>query len=240
MPFHFFHPSGGVVYHWRALRYRKTPWAEFRNGVTEWITEWVDGLREFKGNQKLPLLVVVGGSAGHCFPFGVLASFERLAVIDPDPIGRLWFQYRAQKAAPGLEIEWVADYWPQSRTPKGWTSVTPLIFSNFLGQIEFTPHHQRGLQDWIAGRPFLSFHDRLSGDLEPTIPLQWAGPEKLRGQLSSAELLERFYCNKTGELTPHLDFSFEKIQPVEYRYFSWPIRPGYWNLIEGVRSNHGH
>src|SRR5882724_8736674 len=74
-----FKPSGGLVYHWRALRYRAVLWSQFRAGIAEWLA------------RRLPLgdeLLLVGPSAGHCLPLSQLARFRRLLVLEPDPLAR--------------------------------------------------------------------------------------------------------------------------------------------------------
>src|SRR5215216_4794788 len=72
-----FTPSGGLVYHARALRHRSGLWAPFRRAVDEWLAEALPPADE---------LILVGPSAGHCLPLERLARFRRLLVLEPDPV----------------------------------------------------------------------------------------------------------------------------------------------------------
>lgn len=72
-------PSGGLVYHLRAWRYRAGLWAPFRQAVETWLASALLGPGE---------LVLVGPSGGHCLPEVVLRRFERIVVLEPDPLAR--------------------------------------------------------------------------------------------------------------------------------------------------------
>ena len=76
---HLLAPSGGLVYHLRALRHRHGLWAPFQRVVADWLAGWQPGRRE---------LVIVGPSAGYALPAGFLRRFERVTALEPDPLAR--------------------------------------------------------------------------------------------------------------------------------------------------------
>ena len=64
-----FNPTGGLVYHWRALRYRNSLWAPFRQAISRHLDAWDPPEKE---------LVVLGPSAGYTLPPDFLERFDRL------------------------------------------------------------------------------------------------------------------------------------------------------------------
>ncbi len=68
---HLLSPTGGLVYHLRALRHRRGLWAPFHRAVANWLAGWQPG-RE---------LVIVGPSAGYALPAGFLMRFERVTAL---------------------------------------------------------------------------------------------------------------------------------------------------------------
>ncbi len=78
-------PAGGLVYHWRALRYQKKLWRPFRDQVAIWLRDWA---------LDCQLLVLIGPSAGYTLPREFVLRFQRIVVVEPDPAAFLLFQSR--------------------------------------------------------------------------------------------------------------------------------------------------
>jgi hypothetical protein len=77
-------PTGGLVYHLRALRYGRA-WRPFRAAIERWLVQVLP-----PGEQ----LVLVGPSAGHCLPLEHLRRFQRLVVLEPDAVARMLLRRR--------------------------------------------------------------------------------------------------------------------------------------------------
>jgi hypothetical protein len=73
------HPSGGLVYHWRAWRWRRTPWAPFHDQVRRWLTDW---------RPEAGQLVLVGPSGGYALSSQFLERFRKITVLEPDDLAR--------------------------------------------------------------------------------------------------------------------------------------------------------
>ena len=60
-------PTGGLIYHWRAWRYRRSLWRPFIEPLAIWLADWTPAERA---------LLLVGPSAGYCLPAALLERFE--------------------------------------------------------------------------------------------------------------------------------------------------------------------
>lgn len=177
-------PSGGLFYHYLAMRFSRTLWTRFRTDVANWLAEWSPPSTE---------LVVFGSSAGYSLPDGFLERFERVVIVEPDPLARVLLRRRFPLAqlefasdrsllAPDSETEFKALKSRErralaklnrflSRYPKA-----AVLFSNVLGQLplEF-PHlddelfasHLIAIRSAVRDRPWASYHDLLSTWIRP-------------------------------------------------------------------------
>ncbi len=236
-------PGGGLTYHFRALRHRQRLWQPFRSAIGAWLAEWQPNERH---------LVVVGPSAGYTLPLEWLLSFERLTLMDPDPLA-CWMLRRRLTHAAALQPHL------RRRAPE-WTFVeedhllsepdrllrylesngpAAILFSNVLGQLGHlrTPRAastlgiKGAIRETLFSRSWASYHDRVSGALAPTLP---AGGLCLRRRLDDAELRD-LYRHTSHPLTL-LDHDTDELFPENARhtYFSWQLIPGYYHLIEAV------
>jgi hypothetical protein len=243
-------PAGGIRYHLRALRYSPRAWQPFKDAIESWLNEW---------NPAPARLIIVGPSGGYCTSPRWLSRFEEIICVDPDWIARRIFEGRlrshARRAAlsPQPKVIWhqenhlrFASTREQLDSFSGFLAKhpgTPVLFSNFLGQLPLLLEHggsralgalemwKRNLGPMLQGRPWASFHDRLSGPLMP----QFAQPYRSDRRLTNSEILERLYPNpeKTIELVDHeMDGFFPHDQV--YTYFHWRLRPRSIHLIEAV------
>jgi hypothetical protein len=126
-----FTPSGGLVYHLRALRYGATLWRPFREAIGAWLVHHLP-----PGDE----LVLVGPSGGHCLPLAHLRRFRHLRVLEPDPLARLVLRPRVR----GTHVEF--DVRDRVLTPllagdAGLEAVladcprAAILFCNLLGQL---------------------------------------------------------------------------------------------------------
>jgi hypothetical protein len=203
-------------------------------------------------------LILVGPSAGYCFQPFFFERFEEILCLEPDPVARRLFAYRLGRAPletrPRLRFE-ARDLLLDDPTAfasrledEGEACV---LFSNVVGQFRVLlgaasaddPRLAR-LRETIlpalGARSFASFHDRVSGTLEPVI----GGAVVLDGRLDDGEIAEHFYpghddpgamirADGSAPLLDHLTAGFfPPDRP--HAYFSWELMPGTFHLVEAT------
>jgi hypothetical protein len=233
-------PSGGLVYHLRALRYGQSLWAPFRTNLASWLVASQLGSAEE--------LLLVGPSAGHCLPLAWLGRFRRLTLLEPDPVARRLLSLRLPQR--GLETE-QRDLLlePLLSGRAGLDAVlarrprAAVLFCNVLGQLHFAlsdEEHQRFQAEFVRrivpaldGRAWASFHDRWSFDLEADSAL----PERLAFERKPAEMtLAEAWFGADGPTVTALDHGTSQLFPeaLPHHYFGWQITPGAWHVVEAV------
>jgi hypothetical protein len=232
-----FGPAGGLGYHGRALRHRRR-WAPFVSALAAWLGEW---------RPTTDALLLVGPSAGWCLPPVLLARFARLHVLEPDPLARLLLRRRFATLADRFRFH-AGDYLePDPARTRALAADFPgaaILFCNVLGQLPWlhpaaveTPAFSVWKADLgraLAGRPWASFHDRLSGPIAPRLD---AAGETAATALDDQDLLRRFYARHTGARVELLDHGTAGLFPDHPRRFiPWEIGPGRFHLIEAVRD----
>ncbi|MBI3556031.1 MAG: hypothetical protein HY074_07195 [Deltaproteobacteria bacterium] len=78
-------PAGGLRYHWRALSHSKILWSPFRSAIGEWLEGWQPRERR---------LILIGPSAGYCLTPKLLARFDEIVALEPDPVARVLLPFR--------------------------------------------------------------------------------------------------------------------------------------------------
>jgi len=238
-----FNRAGGVNYHMRAHQHAKRLWEPFRWALGEWLLGWQPPERN---------LLLVGPSAGYNLQPFLFERFERVIVLEPDPIARWLFKRRLARAPleprPRLELV-AADHFvehPERLQPLlELHEPCAVLFSNIIGQLtvlleeeppgERLPAVRRAVASALAGRSWASFHDRVSGPLPPRI----AGIVHTSQRWSDDELLAHAY---DGGAAPHVielvDHHTEGFFPkgVPHAYLSWELSPGEHHLIEAVAA----
>lgn len=236
----YFFESGGLAYHTKAFRYRSKLWLPFRRGLSVFIRNWLDSLVSKKS------ITLIGASAGHCLPFSLFVPFETVTVIDPDPVARFIFQARLRSASHALGVRAPRLDWrnqlmlPQDLVAKSQFSASedPILFCNFIGQLSLSVPEELtlwrlALPKFLQNRPWMSFHDRLSGDILPQI-LPELTEQQMR--LTDQEILHKFYRyngKKVQELNDHLTDGFFPAR-APHSYLTWELYPGRYHLIEVV------
>lgn len=234
--------SGGVYYHLKALRYRRTLWAPFRRHVADWLARALP-----PGDE----LVLVGPSAGHCLPLAELARFRQLFVLEPDPLARRLLC--ARLAHPRIAIEHRdllvepllsgQGGLPRLLEQRPRASV---LFCDLLGQVqlELSDEQQQGFQrafrervvPLLAGRRWASFHDRWSLDRsvdEPALPTS----VELDHAPTDDELGVAWF-GPAGPPVTVLDHGTSELFPTPgpRRYFAWQLTPEALHLVEALNG----
>ncbi len=234
-----FTPSGGLVYHARALRFRDGLWAPFREALADWLARHLPVTDE---------LILVGPSGGHCLPIEHLSRFGRLLVLEPDPLARrilalrlprarLMVEHRDLLVQPLLSGGVALDALLQRRPHAA------VLFCNLLGQLHlelseqaqthFQAELRRRVVPLLDGRPWASFHDRWSLDrgLDQPIPAL----RRFERQPDDDELGAALF-GPTGAPITVLDHGTSSLFPetLSRSYFSWQITPKALHVVEGV------
>jgi hypothetical protein len=233
--------SGGLVYHLRALRYRSSLWPPFRSGLERWLASSRLG--------SAGELLLVGPSAGHCLPLAWLEGFERLTLLEPDPLARRMLSLRLPRKQLELEHRDLLLEPLLSGTP-GLDAVlerrprAAVLFCNVLGQLHFALSEQqqerfqsefvRRIVPALAGRAWGSFHDYWSVDWRHG---QAAVPEHaaFEQQPRDAALADAWFGSE-GPTVTVLDHGTSQLFPAALPrdYFSWQITPRALHVIEAV------
>lgn len=237
--------AGGVRYHLQALRWRRTLWAPYTAHVRDLLIQWAPPNRR---------LVVVGPSAGWHLPAPWLAGFAAVVAVEPDPVAR-WLLRRRFPAVrwqfdtTDYFTPYVSGSWADNtvRLMDNWPDAA-LLFANFFGQlVALYPDAiareagdnlvatsayrswQAAVVQSLAGRSWLSLHDRLSSETAPALN-RWdsAGPA------DSLDLAARFWP-AGATVIDHLSDGWGAVQPRAYRV--WQRKPAMFHVIEAVGSS---
>jgi len=236
-----FTPSGGLVYHLRALRYRDGLWAPYRAALAEWLERSLP-----PGDE----LVLVGPSAGHCLPLEHLARFRSLLVLEPEGLARwllgrrlpgvrLQVEHRDLLLGPLLAGRPGLDTLLQRR-PRA-----AVLFCNLLGQLHwelgdeqerrFRAEFRRRIWPQLASRSWASFHDRWS--------VQGSASERMPTTLRFERLpgddeLGVACFGAAGAPVTALDHGTSQLFPDAWprRYFGWQLTPHALHVVEGASS----
>jgi hypothetical protein len=239
---HVVHPSGGLVYHFRAFQNSVTRWEPFRRQVESWLNEW---------NPPGDHLLLIAPSGGYTLPLPWFSRFKIITALELDPIARRIFSYRLKQTlgenAP--QIEWVTeDFLSPSqperlRTLSNKFSKVPVLWSNVLGQLHLDlPEEQtfpsqdwhRAFQEFIQNRSAASYHDRLSGQTQAWDLAALHAVEKSSAPKSNKELAQ--FLTISCVLTDHETELFSKDFGLR-QYSAWQISPEQSQLIEFCWKN---
>lgn len=188
---HWLSPSGGLVYHLRALRYRRG-WQPYTAQLAGWLKAWSPPCRA---------LVLIGPSAGWTLPAAFLARFAPVHVLEPDPLARRLLGRRFPDAAFEFgRLDCLADRDGPLRLARKHPDAA-LLFANVLGQQVGAAvlAEPAGLRRALAAHHWASCHDVLSAGLAPLA----AVPKTLPPGLDAAALAERLWGGSGIEVCDH-------------------------------------
>jgi hypothetical protein len=222
-----FHPSGGLAYHFRAWRFRRSLWQPFHGQVAAWLSDWRPSARH---------LVLVGPCGGYALNTGFLTGFERLTLLEPDRVARLVFARRFPGLNPdfygGAELggdqgfAWLAQTFPDAA----------FLFCNLLGQTLIGQGAGFDRNDWLstlapalAGRAWASWHDVASTGRPP---------DRTDVFVQERTDLDRALAHywQGGELVIQ-DHDCAALAPdLPRQYTLWTLMPGHHHLVEWVQG----
>lgn len=230
-------PSGGIVYHLRAARYRAGLWLPFRQRLEAWLEQHL---------RSAPQVLLVGPSAGHCLPLERLARYPKLIALEPDRLAGMLLRARLPGvtiAPRDLLVRPLLDGAPALDTLlKDYPDAT-VLFCNMLGQLQFDlseleqgrfqSEFRRRILPALMDRPWLSFHDRWSFDLtlDPSLPLELDFAHQ-----PADDELARTWFGTEGPVLSAFDHGTTQLFPADLprRYLGWQLTPGTYHLIEAV------
>lgn len=228
---HFFDASGGLVYHWRAWRYRRTLWQPFVAQVAHWLAGWQVPQDE---------LVIVGPSAGYTLDAAFLARFARIIVLEPDTFAKS----RLRRRFSGISFEeGRVDCFSGQHGPSALVEAYPqaaILFSNSIGQqlAQLDPAWPEALKAALVGHSWASYHDVVASAQAPAKTQAQSFDSGARLE----EVLAGFWSG--GELIVHDHGSFDCL-PVQ-AYATWSLTPqqhhlvGWWSSITVSGSSNGY
>lgn len=214
---HLFHPSGGLVYHWRAL-HRRRLWTDFHRSVAMWLKDW---------RPRRAQLVIVGPNAGYALPPGFLEGFADVVALEPDPLARWLLRRRHPDARLRFEpLDCLAEADGLARLAARFPDAA-VLFSNVLGQIEAPAASWSALlARHLAQQPWASYHDLISTACPPVRTESFSLDEGA----SLEAVLARFWRQGEVRLTDHGSFRLSGRGP--FAYALWQMAPDYWHVVE--------
>lgn len=224
-----FNPTGGLVYHLRARRYRNSLWLPFRQQISTFLDSWQPPEKE---------LLVLGPSGGYTLPTDFLERFEKIWLFDPDRLSPLFFN----RNHPSLNIEWSRENLildnKQFTTEKMRTWLrgknVAILFSNLLGQlpliadVESTQDWWRKLQPTLADHSWASYHDLFSfpqfAKLPAVLPAGPVVPQLVEWAIQQQKPLEL------------IDHGTSELFPDSLGTWTWNFSPQRTHIVGGVWS----
>lgn len=240
-------PAGGLFYHYKALRLKRSFWSPFIHPLNQWLRSWSPPQRE---------LIIIGPSGGYSLEPSTLTSFEKIHCIDPDPLAA-WIFRRRFSSWP---LEWhYEDFFginEQTFRPEGLSQILNLapqaavLFSNFLGQVpvllapqfknsQINPNWRetwkQTLQTQLHQRSWASYHDlysfsgqQVDEDQVHQFLEKWKTNEI---RPTPEDLKNLFSPSQTVTITNHL--THDLLPKYHRQLFFWPLHPDRHHLIEG-------
>lgn len=235
--------TGGMRWHLRALLARQR-WHPTSHQIAAWLATTRPASRH---------LLLIGGSAGWMMSSAWLQRFDRIDVVDLDPLAPLLFRLNH-----GLSLRTSASQLRFHRL-NAMTGLSDLLatypdasifFDNVLGQHRFRMEDDlaraeaelRSLAGQLHGRDWGSLHDLFSGPLlhpaSPRPPALTVEAEiTATGLLAHAlqgDTLNRHLLAQVDARGPWMDHLTSGVFPVGTRntLIAWPFSPGYTHWLQ--------
>ena len=222
-----FIPSGGPVWHWRAL-WRQWRWAGFKTELAQHLAHW---------NPPSERLLLMGPSAGWCLPTSFLTRFKTIDAVDIDPLAPALFRFNhglaLARAGTSLNFH-------KMNLFKAFDSILEaypehaILFSNVLGQHLFHDEDQTRAQATIEAvklslskRYWASFHDRLSGAYPQgkELPPAQSVPHAIESATLASDL------GLAGQWLDHLTVNVLP-EGTERHLMAWPLLADWLHIVE--------
>ncbi|MGZ3724055.1 MAG: hypothetical protein ACXVA9_14025 [Bdellovibrionales bacterium] len=229
-----FRPSGGVLYHLRALRSR-TRWRTFTDDLEKWLFNW----RKPGGT-----LLLVGPSGGYTLSTKWLRGFDEIHAFDIDPLAAWFFGMRH----PGVHAHFHRQdlFWRDGRLstlavesalqahPKA-----SVLFCNVLGQLPLEnripdgdmERYLKQLRASLQGSTWASYHDLYTVE-----PLPAANHEKVeRAFRVGADITAGVAGVPRLEIVDHT-LAGDWGKGLQSERLSWPLTSRSLHLIEALKN----
>jgi len=247
--------SGGILYLWKAFRYRQKLWSPFVGALAPVLLGWAKKVQS-RGVRRL---WIFGTNAGWTLPLNLPGGFSEIVAVEPDPLAFQIFQWRmARENLTSCKFTNLAkspltrdprdlEDWMKSQIKEG----DAVLFSNLLGQwsLQFREGQEREQNCFVPyfealfkRVPCASYHDRLSGKisrrLSAVVSSGFLSAEEWTNQLKSN--LSSHYENEDVseiELCDHgLEKFFRGLRQSSSRIenFHWEISPQLFHWIEWI------
>ncbi|MBT0959714.1 hypothetical protein [Denitromonas iodatirespirans] len=216
---HWLDASGGLGYHWRALRYRQRLWLPFARQVGRWLEAWHPPTTD---------LVLVGPSAGYALDTAFLDRFARITVLEPDRLARMLLRRRFPAASLRMAD---IDIFALPDGPAALAHARPdaaILFCNVIGQrldADTAPPWRQVQQAALSGHHWASWHDVFSA---PRPPHRLPEPT---GHPDGAAVARRLWAGMACEVVDHGTLGWGPAAD----YALWQLTPRQWQVIEWVR-----
>ncbi|MCX8504023.1 MAG: hypothetical protein EBU34_08095 [Alphaproteobacteria bacterium] len=222
-----FIPSGGPVWHWRAL-WRQWRWAGFKSELAIHLEQWKPPSEH---------LLLMGPSAGWCLPSSFLTRFKFIDAVDIDPLAPALFRFNhglaLARAGTSLTFHKMNLFKAFDSILEAY-SEHAILFSNVLGQHLFHDEDQARAQATIEAvklslskRYWASFHDRLSGAYPQ-------GKEFPHAQSAKHAIESATLASDLGLSGQWLDHLTVNVLPegTERHLMAWPLLADWLHIVE--------
>ncbi len=222
-----FSPSGGPVWHWRAL-WRQHRWKGFKAELANHLGAWRPTSRH---------LLLLGPSAGWCLPQHFLTRFETIEAIDIDPLAPALFRLNHGMALARSRTRLTFHRLNLIRAFDQILQTYPehaILFSNMLGQHRFHDEDEiraqstiESFRDRLSDRHWASFHDRLSGSYPPgsALPITSSSFQAIDSETLATEL------GLSGQWLDHLTAHVLPAGTGRH-LIAWPLLRDWLHIVE--------
>ena len=222
-----FTPSGGPVWHWRAL-WRQLRWNHFKSELAGHLQNWQPPAKN---------LLLLGPSAGWCLPSGFLSRFETIDAIDIDPLAPTLFRFNHGLALARSKTRLNFHKLNLVRSFDEILQAYPdhaILFANMLGQHTFHDENEARARSTIESfkgrlthRHWATFHDRLSGFYPPGQPL----PKAVATMEAMDSAVLATQLGLSGQWLDHLTANALP-DGVERHLIAWPLLHDWLHIVE--------
>lgn len=224
---HLLHPSGGLIWHWRAWLNRHH-WSPLTTALRDWIRDWI---AQIPPEQRS--LILIGPSAGWTLPLDLFGRFDTITVFEPDIMARQLLRYRLTGTSLFFESRDVFSegglHYLQTHYPHH-----AILFCNVLGQL--APEDEEQAQSWcgqlrtsLRHHTWASYHDLISTHLPPT---HFERVVNFAANTSFDTVLKHFWRVNEIEICDH--HTFELTKDVRFACIPWRLRKNQWHLLQWV------
>jgi hypothetical protein len=220
-----FDATGGLIWHARALRSRRSLWRPFLDEVSSFLDQAPPGHQN---------LVLVGPSAGWCLSDKFLQNFGSITCIDPDPLAPILFNFvhGAALRRSRAKLIWIdADFFADPLLYLGQAEDQLVLFCNVAGQLFLNSQSQVEVEARLASIPNIlsgynwgSFHDLLSAPIQQALPAR-----RLSSKLDGERVISDY-----GQGGTWLDHWTANFLPAEVPrvIIPWQLKPKRLHLVE--------